>query len=128
MNLFFHTFTPKKHQNPNNMNNYLYLALAIIAETMATTALKMSEQFTRPLPSVVVVIGYAAAFYLLSLSLRTIPIGVAYAVWSAVGIVLVTVAGMVMFKQVPDLPAVIGLLLIIAGVVTINVFSRMSAH
>ena len=109
------------------MNNYLYLALAIIAETMATTALKMSEQFTRPLPSVVVVIGYAAAFYLLSLSLRTIPIGVAYAVWSAVGIVLVTVAGMVMFKQVPDLPAVIGLLLIIAGVVTINVFSRMSA-
>ncbi len=110
------------------MNNYLYLALAIIAETMATTALKMSEQFTRPLPSVVVVIGYAAAFYLLSLSLRTIPIGVAYAVWSAVGIVLVTVAGMVMFKQVPDLPAVIGLLLIIAGVVTINVFSRMSAH
>lgn len=110
------------------MNNYLYLALAIIAETMATTALKMSEQFTRPLPSVVVVIGYAAAFYLLSLSLRTIPIGVAYAVWSAVGIVLVTVAGMVMFKQVPDLPAVIGLLLIIAGVVTINVFSKMSAH
>lgn len=110
------------------MNNYLYLALAIIAETIATTALKMSEQFTRPLPSVVVVIGYAAAFYLLSLSLRTIPIGVAYAVWSAVGIVLVTVAGMVMFKQVPDLPAVIGLLLIIAGVVTINVFSRMSAH
>lgn len=110
------------------MNNYLYLALAIIAETMATTALKMSEQFTRPLPSVVVVIGYAAAFYLLSLSLRTIPIGVAYAVWSAVGIVLVTVAGMVMFKQEPDLPAVIGLLLIIAGVVTINVFSRMSAH
>lgn len=110
------------------MNNYLYLALAIIAETMATTALKMSEQFTRPLPSVVVVIGYAAAFYLLSLSLRTIPIGVAYAVWSAVGIVLVTVAGMVMFKQAPDLPAVIGLLLIIAGVVTINVFSRMSAH
>lgn len=110
------------------MNNYLYMALAIIAETMATTALKMSEQFTRPLPSVVVVIGYAAAFYLLSLSLRTIPIGVAYAVWSAVGIVLVTVAGMVMFKQVPDLPAVIGLLLIIAGVVTINVFSRMSAH
>lgn len=110
------------------MNNYLYLTLAIIAETMATTALKMSEQFTRPLPSVVVVIGYAAAFYLLSLSLRTIPIGVAYAVWSAVGIVLVTVAGMVMFKQMPDLPAVIGLLLIIAGVVTINVFSRMSAH
>ena len=110
------------------MNNYLYLALAIIAETMATTALKMSEQFTRPLPSVFVVIGYTAAFYLLSLSLRTIPIGVAYAVWSAVGIVLVTVAGMVMFKQVPDLPAVIGLLLIIAGVVTINVFSRMSAH
>lgn len=110
------------------MNNYLFLALAIIAEAVATTALKMSEQFTRLLPSAVVVVGYAAAFYFLSLSLRTIPVGVAYAVWSAVGIVLITVVGAVMFRQVPDLPAIAGMLLIIAGVVVINLFSKMSAH
>ena len=110
------------------MNNYLFLALAILAEAVATTALKMSEQFTRLLPSAVVVVGYATAFYFLSLSLRTIPVGVAYAVWSAVGIVLITVVGAVMFRQVPDLPAVIGLALIIAGVAVINLFSKMSAH
>ena len=110
------------------MNNYLFLALAILAEAVATTALKMSEQFTRLLPSTVVVVGYAAAFYFLSLSLRTIPVGVAYAVWSAVGIVLITVVGAVMFRQVPDLPAIAGMLLIIAGVVVINLFSKMSAH
>ena len=110
------------------MNNYLFLALAILAEAVATTALKMSEQFTRLLPSAVVVIGYATAFYFLSLSLRTIPVGVAYAVWSAVGIVLITVVGAVMFRQLPDLPAVIGLALIIAGVAVINLFSKMSAH
>ena len=110
------------------MNNYLFLALAILAEAVATTALKMSEQFTRLLPSAVVVVGYAAAFYFLSLSLRTIPVGVAYAVWSAVGIVLITVVGAVMFRQVPDLPAIAGILLIIAGVAVINLFSKMSAH
>lgn len=110
------------------MNNYLFLALAILAEAVATTALKMSEQFTRLLPSAVVVIGYATAFYFLSLSLRTIPVGVAYAVWSAVGIVLITVVGAVMFRQVPDLPAIAGMLLIIAGVAVINLFSKMSAH
>lgn len=110
------------------MNIYLFLALAIIAEAVATTALKMSEQFTRLLPSAVVVVGYAAAFYFLSLSLRTIPVGVAYAVWSAVGIVLITVVGAVMFRQVPDLPAIAGMLLIIAGVAVINLFSKMSAH
>lgn len=104
------------------------MALAILAEAVATTALKMSEQFTRLLPSAVVVVGYAAAFYFLSLSLRTIPVGVAYAVWSAVGIVLITVVGAVMFRQVPDLPAIAGMLLIIAGVVVINLFSKMSAH
>ena len=100
------------------MNNYLFLALAILAEAVATTALKMSEQFTRLLPSAVTVVGYAAAFYFLSLSLRTIP----------VGIVLITVVGAVIFRQVPDLPAVIGLALIIAGVAVINLFSKMSAH
>lgn len=110
------------------MNNFLFLALAIIAETVATTSLKMSEQFTRLWPSVVTVAGYAAVFYFLSFALRTIPVGVAYAVWSAAGIVLVTVVGMVVFKQTPDLPAVIGLSLIVAGVVIVNLFSKMSAH
>ena len=79
-------------------------------------------------PSVATVVGYAAAFYFLSFALRTIPVGVAYAIWSAVGIVLVTVVGMVVFKQTPDLPAVIGLSLIVAGVVVVNLFSKMSAH
>ena len=110
------------------MNNFVFLALAIIAETVATTSLKMSEQFTCLWPSVATVVGYAAAFYFLSFALRTIPVGVAYAIWSAVGIVLVTVVGMVVFKQTPDLPAVIGLSLIVAGVVVVNLFSKMSAH
>ena len=110
------------------MKSYVFLALAIIAEVTGTTALNMSQQFTKPVPSVVTVLAYAAAFYLLSLSLRTIPIGVAYAVWSGVGIVLIAVIGAVAFKQVPDLPAVIGMVLIIAGVLIINLMSRMSVH
>lgn len=110
------------------MKSFVFLALAIIAETTGTTALNMSQQFTKPVPSVVTVLAYAAAFYLLSLSLRTIPIGVAYAVWSGVGIVLIAVIGAVAFKQVPDLPAVIGMVLIIAGVLIINLMSKMSVH
>lgn len=110
------------------MKSYVFLALAIIAEVTGTTALNMSQQFTKPVPSVVTVLAYAAAFYLLSLSLRTIPIGVAYAVWSGVGIVLIAVIGAVAFRQVPDLPAVIGMVLIIAGVLIINLMSRMSVH
>lgn len=110
------------------MKSFVFLALAIIAETTGTTALNMSQQFTKPVPSVVTVLAYAAAFYLLSLSLRTVPIGVAYAVWSGVGIVLIAVIGAVAFKQVPDLPAVIGMVLIIAGVLIINLMSKMSVH
>lgn len=114
--------------NNSNMINYIYLALAVVAEAVATTALKMSEQFTRLWPSLIVVIGYAAAFYLLSLSLRTIPIGVAYGLWSAIGIVLITTIGAIGFKQIPDLPAIIGMILIIAGVLIINLFSKMTVH
>lgn len=110
------------------MKSFFFLALVIIAEATGTTALNMSQQFTKPVPSVVTVLAYAAAFYLLSLSLRTIPIGVAYAVWLGVGIVLIAVIGAVAFKQVPDLPAVIGMVLIIAGVLIINLMSRMSVH
>jgi len=111
-----------------HMKNYLFLLLAIVFETIATSSLKASEQFTKLVPSLITIIGYIAAFYLLSLTLRSIPVGIAYAIWSGIGIVLVTLVGIVMFKQVPDLPAIIGLLLIIAGVVVINVFSKTSAH
>jgi len=110
------------------MKNYLFLLLAIVFETIATSSLKASEQFTKLVPSLITIVGYIAAFYLLSLTLRSIPVGIAYAIWSGIGIVLVTLVGIVMFKQVPDLPAIIGLLLIIAGVVVINVFSKTSAH
>lgn len=110
------------------MKNYLFLLLAIVFETVATSSLKASEQFTKLVPSLITVIGYIAAFYLLSLTLRSIPVGIAYAIWSGIGIVLVTIVGIVLFKQIPDVPAIIGLLLIIAGVIVINVFSKTTAH
>ena len=106
------------------MKNLIFLVLAIVAEASGTTALKLSEQFTRPVPAVITVLSYAIAFYFLSLSLRTIPIGVAYAVWAAMGIVLITIIGAVAFKQIPDLPAIIGMALIIAGVLVINLMSK----
>lgn len=107
---------------------YLYLAIAIIAEVAATTALKASEQFTRPGPTLVVVIGYGIAFYLLTLVLRTIPVGVTYAIWSGMGIVLVAIAAAAVYRQVPDLPALIGMGLIVLGVIVINVFSGTVKH
>ncbi|GAB2775310.1 small multidrug resistance pump [Hymenobacter luteus] len=110
------------------MKYWLYLLLAILAETAGTTALKASGQFTRFWPSVVVVVGYGLAFYLLSLTLKTIPVGIAYAVWSGIGIVLITLAGIVFYRQTPDTPAFIGLGLILAGVVIINVFSKTAGH
>ena len=110
------------------MKIYLFLLIAILFETIATSALKGSEQFTKPFPSVITVVGYIGAFYFLSLTLKTIPVGIAYAIWSGIGIILITLVGMFVFKQVPDLPAIIGLSLIIIGVVVINVFSTTSAH
>lgn len=107
---------------------YAYLALAIIAEVVATSALKSSQEFTRLMPSLVVVLGYGIAFYLLSLVLKTIPIGIAYAIWAGVGIALVTIVSAILFKQMPDAPAVIGIALIVSGVVVINVFSKMQVH
>ncbi|KUJ84386.1 QacE family quaternary ammonium compound efflux SMR transporter [Microbulbifer flavimaris] len=107
---------------------YLYLAIAILAEVAATTALKASEQFTRPLPSVLVVLGYGLAFYMLSLVLRTVPVGIAYAIWAGVGILLVALAGAVIYREIPDWPAVIGMTLIVAGVVVINLFSKTAVH
>ena len=108
--------------------NWLYLTVAIVCEVIATSALKSSEGFTRLLPSVAVVVGYGAALYFLSLTLRTIPVGVAYAVWSGVGVVLITVVGWLVFKQELDMPAFIGIGLIASGVVVLNVFSKAMAH
>ncbi|MFB9865992.1 DMT family transporter [Vreelandella sulfidaeris] len=107
---------------------FVYLILAIVAEVVATSALKASLGFTRPLPSVLVVVGYGTAFYLLSLVLRTLPVGVAYAIWAGLGIVLVTLVGIVVFGEKPDLAAVVGISLIVAGVVTLQVFSNMNVH
>lgn len=107
---------------------YALLAIAIVAEVIATSALRASEGFTRLVPAVIVLIGYGISFYCLSLTLRSLPVGIVYAIWSGVGIVLITLVAIVMYKQVPDLPAIIGLALIVAGVVVLNLFSKMQAH
>ncbi|HZW21395.1 DMT family transporter [Noviherbaspirillum sp.] len=110
------------------MKNWLFLGAAILAEVIATSALKASDGFSRLGPSALVVAGYGIAFYLLSLTLRTIPVGIAYAVWSGVGIVLISAIGWFRFGQSLDMPAVIGIALIVAGVVVLNVFSKSVAH
>ena len=110
------------------MQHWIYLAVAIISEVIATSFLKSAEGFTRFWPSLVVVVGYLLAFYLLSLTLKTIPVGVAYAIWSGIGIVLIALSGWLFLGQSLDTPAVIGLTLIVAGVIVINVFSRTVAH
>ena len=107
---------------------YLFLTIAIIAEVIATSALKSVEGFTKLGPSAVVFIGYGIAFYFLSLTLKTIPVGIAYAIWSGMGITLVSIIGYFLYKQDLDLPAILGLLLILAGVVVINVFSKTVSH
>ena len=105
-----------------------YLAIAIVAEVIATSALKASEGFSRLAPSIVVVAGYALAFFMLSLTLRAIPVGVAYAVWSGVGIVLISLAGYFVFGQRLDAPALIGMGLIVAGVAVIHLFSQTAGR
>jgi small multidrug resistance pump len=108
--------------------SYWYLSFAIVAEVIATSALGASASFSRLWPSVLTIIGYATAFWFLSLTLRGISIGVAYAIWSGVGIVLISIVGWLLFKQRLDLPAILGIALIIAGVVVINVFSKSVGH
>lgn len=110
------------------MKQFVFLFLAIMLEVIGTSGLKASEQFTKLIPSVITITAYVCAFYLLGLTLKTIPVGIAYAIWSGVGIVLVSIVGLVLFKQSLDLPAIIGLGLIIAGVVVINVFSNSLSH
>ncbi|MEL6169449.1 MAG: SMR family transporter [Pseudomonadota bacterium] len=110
------------------MPAYAALALAIVGEIIGTSALKASDGFTRLLPSILVVAGYGTAFFFLALALRTIPVGVAYALWSAVGIVAIAVIGWTVFGQRLDLPAILGMSLIVAGVVVIQVFSSTAGH
>ena len=104
--------------------HWLYLALAIGAEVIATSALKSAAGFTRLLPSIVVVLGYGAAFYVLSLTLKTIPVGVAYAIWSGAGIVLISTAAWLLYGQKLDAAAIIGMGLIVAGVLVIQLLSK----
>lgn len=106
----------------------LHLALAILLEVIATSALAATQGFTRPLPSAVVVLGYGGAFFFLSLALRTWPVGIAYALWSGIGIVLVSAAGWVLYGQRLDAPAVLGIGLILAGVLVINLLSGSAGH
>jgi len=107
---------------------YLYLGVAIVFEVIGTSALQASETLTRLVPSLVMVVAYAASFLFLALTLRTIPVGIAYAVWSGIGIVLIAAVGWLWFKQPLDLPALIGLGLIIGGVVVVNGFSQTLPH
>nr|WP_222613200.1 multidrug efflux SMR transporter [Undibacterium jejuense] len=108
--------------------NWLYLGLAIICEVVATSALKASAGFTRPLPTVLLAFGYGAAFYFLSLTLRSIPVGVAYAVWSGVGVVLISLVAWILYGQELDVPAMLGIGLIVAGVIVLNMFSKTVSH
>ena len=107
---------------------YIYFTVAIVTEVIATSALKASEEFTKLIPSLIVIVGYCISFYLVTLVLRTIPVGITYAIWAGVGIVLVALVGAILYKQIPDIPAVIGMGLIIAGVVIINIYSKTFVH
>ena len=106
----------------------LYLAIAIVGEVIATSFLRASAGFTQLVPSLVVVVGYGVTFYFFSLALQTIPVGIAYAIWSGVGIVIVSIIAFIVYGQTLDLPALIGVGLILAGVLVINLFSQSSAH
>jgi small multidrug resistance pump len=107
---------------------YVFLALAIILEVIGSSFLKASDGFTKLLPSVVTILSFVACFYFFSQALRNIPLGFAYAVWAGVGIVLTAVVSVVVFKQMIDLPAIIGIVLIVSGVVVMNVYSKTISH
>ena len=107
---------------------YVFLAIAIVAEVIGTSALKASEGFSKTIPSIVTVVAYGAAFYCLSITLKTVPVGVAYAIWSGVGVALIAIVGWIMFGQKLDAAAIIGIGLIVMGVVVMQVFSKASGH
>jgi len=110
------------------MTTYINLILAIVFEVVATSSLKASEGFTKLVPSLIVIVGYAATFYFLSLVLKTMPVGTAYAIWCGLGIVLVTIVSVFLYGQIPDLPAILGIVLILAGVCIIHCFSKTIVH
>lgn len=110
------------------MTGYLYLAIAITAEVIATTSMKALAGLSRPLPLLLVIVGYGTSFWMLSLVVKTIPVGIAYAIWAGLGIVLVSAAAAVLYGQKLDLPAVLGMTLIIAGVAVIQLFSGNTGH
>lgn len=110
------------------MKSWLFLSMAIVAEVIATSALKASDGFTKLWPTALVVAGYGFAFFFLSLALQAIPVGIAYAIWAGAGIVLITSIAWFLFGQRLDLPAILGMALIIAGVVVLNVFSKSVLH
>jgi small multidrug resistance pump len=110
------------------MSGYLFLGIAIAAEVIATTSMKALDGFNKPLPLVLVVVGYGLSLWLLSLVVKTIPIGIAYAVWAGLGIVLVSMAALFVYQQKLDLPAIIGMSMIVAGVVVIQLFSSTAGH
>jgi small multidrug resistance pump len=107
---------------------YVYLAIAIIGEVAATSALKASAQFSRLVPSIIVVFGYGVAFYCLSIVLKELPVGITYAVWAGAGVVLVALVAMLIYHQIPDLPALLGMGLIVSGVAVIHLFSDTLGH
>lgn len=109
------------------MQTFIILFFAILSEVIGTVALKLSNGFTKPVPSIVVVIGYGASFYLLSLALKAMPIGVAYAIWSGVGLILTVIAGMIVWRETLDWARVVGIVLILIGIIFINVISKSSA-
>ena len=111
-----------------NPVTWLTLGGAIVCEVIGTSLLQASNQFSRPLPTVGMAVCYGAAFYLLSLTLKNMPVGLAYAIWSGLGVVLISAIGLVAFKQKLDLPAILGLVMIVGGVIVINLFSKSSVH
>ncbi|WP_407313157.1 DMT family transporter [Pseudomonas sp. nanlin1] len=110
------------------MTAYYYLAIAICAEVIATVSMKAIKGLSTPLPLVLVVVGYATAFWMLTLVVRTVPVGIAYAVWAGMGIVLVSIAALFVYGQKLDLPAILGMALIVLGVVVIQLFSKTAGH
>jgi small multidrug resistance pump len=108
--------------------HYVYLGIAIVAETIATSTLKATDGFRRPLPTLVVAIGYGVAFFLLSIVVKSLPVGVVYAIWSGAGIVLVAIVGLIWLNQSLDLAAMLGIALILIGVIVINLFSKAVSH
>lgn len=108
--------------------HYLFLTIAIISEVIATSLLKATNEFTKLWPSLIVIAGYGCSFFFLTLTLKQIPVGIAYAIWSGLGIVLVSIISFIVYQQKLDTPAIIGISLIISGVVVINIFSKNIGH